>query len=119
MSGSGWAAAAIYFVTFAIAVGVTSVATPLIVRLATHLGVIDDTADERRIHDVPTPRIGGIAVFFGFACALFAVLGFALASPFALLPSALHESHAKQFELLSGAPSNVAGIWHWLDRIEP
>ncbi len=101
MSGSGWAAAAIYFVTFAIAVGVTSVATPLIVRLATHLGVIDDTADERRIHDVPTPRIGGIAVFFGFACALFAVLGFALASPFALLPSALHESHAKQFELLS------------------
>ncbi|HEY1653863.1 MAG TPA: MraY family glycosyltransferase [Candidatus Tumulicola sp.] len=101
MSGSGWAAAAIYFVTFAIAVLVTSVATPLIVRLATHLGVIDDTADERRVHGVPTPRIGGIAVFFGFACALFAVLGVALASPFALLPSALHQSHAKQFELLT------------------
>ena len=41
------------------------------------------------MHDVPKPRIGGIAVFFGFAFALFAVLGFALASPYALLPSAL------------------------------
>lgn len=29
------------------------------------------------------------------------------------------EATAEQFELLSGAPSNVAGIWHWLDRIQP
>ncbi len=27
------------------------------------------------------------------------------------------EATAEQFELLSGAPSNVAGIMHWLDRI--
>lgn len=26
---------------------------------------------------------------------------------------------AEQFELLSGAPSNVAGILHWLDRVSP
>ncbi|SDG70713.1 Glyoxylase, beta-lactamase superfamily II [Sinosporangium album] len=26
---------------------------------------------------------------------------------------------AEQFELLSGAPSNVAGILHWLDRVAP
>jgi UDP-GlcNAc:undecaprenyl-phosphate GlcNAc-1-phosphate transferase len=101
MSGSGWTATIIYFVTFAIAAIVASAATPLIVQLATHLGVIDRIEDERRVHDVPTPRIGGIAVFFGFACALFVVLGFALSSPFALLPSAQHESHAKQFELLT------------------
>jgi glyoxylase-like metal-dependent hydrolase (beta-lactamase superfamily II) len=29
------------------------------------------------------------------------------------------EATAEQFELLSGAPSNVAGILHWLDRIKP
>ncbi|MFF5246977.1 MBL fold metallo-hydrolase [Streptosporangium sp. NPDC000095] len=29
------------------------------------------------------------------------------------------EATAEQFELLSGAPSNVAGILHWLDRIQP
>ncbi|HEY5426054.1 MAG TPA: hypothetical protein VIJ77_05835, partial [Candidatus Tumulicola sp.] len=74
MNSSGWTAGVIYLVTFAIAVAVTSLATPLIVRMATHLGVIDPIEDDRRVHDVPTPRIGGIAVFFGFACALFAVL---------------------------------------------
>jgi glyoxylase-like metal-dependent hydrolase (beta-lactamase superfamily II) len=29
------------------------------------------------------------------------------------------EATAEQFELLSGAPSNVAGIMHWLDRTAP
>jgi len=101
LSSSGWSAAAIYFATFAIAAIVTTTATPLIVRLATHLGVIDRGEEERRVHDVPTPRIGGIGVFFGFACALFAVLGFALASPYALLSAAEHATHAKQVEVLT------------------
>ncbi|MFF3439443.1 MBL fold metallo-hydrolase [Streptosporangium sp. NPDC002721] len=29
------------------------------------------------------------------------------------------EATAEQFEMLSGAPSNVAGILHWLDRVQP
>jgi UDP-GlcNAc:undecaprenyl-phosphate/decaprenyl-phosphate GlcNAc-1-phosphate transferase len=94
-------ASIIYAATFAIAAVVTLASTPLVIRLATHLGVIDETGDERRVHDVPTPRIGGIAVFLGFAFALFAVLGFSLSSPFALVPSALHAPHAKQVEILS------------------
>jgi UDP-GlcNAc:undecaprenyl-phosphate/decaprenyl-phosphate GlcNAc-1-phosphate transferase len=101
MNGSSWTAAVIYAVTFAIAVAITAAATPLIVRLARHLGVLDTKDEERRVHEVPTPRIGGIAVFFGFACALFAVLGFALASPLALLPSAAHLTSARQIELLT------------------
>jgi len=60
---------------------VTTVATPLVIRLATHLGVIDAIDEERRVHTVPTPRIGGLAVFFGFSVALFVVLGIALSSP--------------------------------------
>ncbi|MGJ6965580.1 MBL fold metallo-hydrolase [Streptosporangium sp. G11] len=31
----------------------------------------------------------------------------------------MDEATAEQFELLSGAPSNVAGILHWLDRVQP
>src|SRR5262249_10257218 len=85
-----WSAWLIYGVTFAVAIVVTLLTAPLVIRLATHLGVIDHIDDERRVHEVPTPRVGGLAVFFGFAVALFAVLGFALSSPFALLPSALH-----------------------------
>ena len=80
----------IYFLTFAIAAVSAAIATPLVIRLATHLEIIDATNEERRIHEVPTPRIGGIAVFFGFAVALFAVLGFALSSPYALYPSIVH-----------------------------
>ena len=83
-------AALIYFLTFAIAATVAACATPLVIRLATHLQIIDATHEDRRVHDVPTPRIGGIAVFFGFAFALFAVLGFALSSPYALYPSIAH-----------------------------
>ncbi len=101
MNPLSWSAILIYAATFAIAGVVTAASTPLIVRLATHLGVIDPIDQARRVHDVPTPRIGGIAVFFGFAVALFAVLGFGLASPFALLPSALHAAHARQIVVLT------------------
>jgi UDP-GlcNAc:undecaprenyl-phosphate/decaprenyl-phosphate GlcNAc-1-phosphate transferase len=91
----------IYAATFLIALGVALIGTPLMIRLATHLGVIDQTGDERRVHTVPTPRIGGVAVFLGFAFALFAVLGFSLSSPFSLVPSAMHATHAQQIEILT------------------
>ena len=58
-----WTALAIYLGAFLIAALVTTVATPLVIRLATHLGVIDAIDEERRVHTVPTPRIGGLAVF--------------------------------------------------------
>jgi UDP-GlcNAc:undecaprenyl-phosphate/decaprenyl-phosphate GlcNAc-1-phosphate transferase len=77
----------IYGSAFAIAAVVCLLATPLIVRLANRLGIVDADGDERRMHDSPKPRVGGIAVFFGFSFALFAVLGFAMGSPSTLLPS--------------------------------
>ncbi|HTU82021.1 MAG TPA: MraY family glycosyltransferase [Candidatus Acidoferrales bacterium] len=101
MSPSAWNAGLIYAATFALGALVTIVATPLVIRLATHLGVLDRVDDDRRVHDVPTPRVGGIAVFIGFAVALFAVLGIALSSPFALLPSVMHAGHARQIEVLT------------------
>ena len=94
-------AALIYGITFAIAAIVAAFATPLVARLATHLGVIDAVGEERRIHESPTPRIGGIAVFFGFAFALFAVLGFALSSPHALFPSIVHLGVQRKVELIA------------------
>lgn len=80
----------LYLAAFALAAIVTALGTPLVIRLATHLEIIDATHEERRVHEVPTPRIGGLAVFFGFAFALFAVLGFALSSPYSLFPSVAH-----------------------------
>jgi len=40
-------------------------ATPLVRKLATHVGMVDEIG-ERRMHEQPKPRIGGIAVFLGF-----------------------------------------------------
>lgn len=93
--------ALIYFAAFAIAALVSAFGTPLVLRLATHLGVIDDANESRRVHEVPTPRIGGIAVFLGFALALFAVLGFALSSPYALFPSIAHLGVHQKIEAMS------------------
>jgi UDP-GlcNAc:undecaprenyl-phosphate GlcNAc-1-phosphate transferase len=127
-------AALIYFLTFAIAATVTALATPLVVRLATHLEIIDAANEERRVHEVPTPRIGGIAVFFGFAFALFAVLGFALSSPYALYPSIVHlgvhqkvNAIADQFDavhrlvglLFGGMLILAVGLWDDIMQMRP
>lgn len=66
-----------YLAAFIISCLTAFIATPLIRRLALHVGVLD-SIDERRMHQVPVPRIGGIAVYLGFAAALFATMGFAL-----------------------------------------
>jgi UDP-GlcNAc:undecaprenyl-phosphate GlcNAc-1-phosphate transferase len=66
-----------YFVAFVIAALVALGATPLVRRLALHVGMLD-VVDERRMHEQPKPRIGGIAVYLGCSSALFATVGFAL-----------------------------------------
>ncbi len=40
--------------------------TPLVKSLATHFGAIDVPKDDRRMHTVPIPRMGGLAIFIGF-----------------------------------------------------
>jgi UDP-GlcNAc:undecaprenyl-phosphate GlcNAc-1-phosphate transferase len=41
-------------------------ATPLVQRFARKIGAIDVPKDDRRMHKVPTPRVGGLAIFAGF-----------------------------------------------------
>lgn len=40
--------------------------TPMVKSLATHFGAIDVPRDNRRMHTVPIPRMGGLAIFIGF-----------------------------------------------------
>jgi UDP-GlcNAc:undecaprenyl-phosphate GlcNAc-1-phosphate transferase len=54
-------------------------ATPRVRRLAIKTGVMDQV-DERRMHDEPKPRLGGLAVYLAFAFALFVAIGLALKS---------------------------------------
>ena len=40
--------------------------TPLVKRLAYKIGAVDIPKDNRRMHDHPIPRMGGLAIFLGF-----------------------------------------------------
>lgn len=58
-----------------LAFGTALFTTPYVRKLALNVGMLDATG-ERRMHDQPKPRIGGIAVYLGFAFALFSALGY-------------------------------------------
>lgn len=52
--------------------------TPVARKFAIAKGAVDDpNRDDRRIHKEPLPRWGGLAIYFGFALAILAVLPFA------------------------------------------
>jgi UDP-GlcNAc:undecaprenyl-phosphate GlcNAc-1-phosphate transferase len=58
-----------YTVFFALAGAliVSFAVTPLVRMLARKVGAVDDpNRDDRRVHVVPIPRLGGLAIFFGF-----------------------------------------------------
>jgi len=63
----------IYFImalAFLVAFGFTFAAVPLAKYVAGKIGAIDVPRDARRMHKKATPRLGGIAVFFGFLVSL-------------------------------------------------
>ena len=45
---------------------VALVATPVVKSLAVKMGAVDVPKDNRRMHDHPIPRMGGLAIFLGF-----------------------------------------------------
>lgn len=62
----------------AVALILSMVLTPLVKKLAFKYGAVDDPKrDDRRVHKVPLPRWGGIAIFGGFFLAIVGVLPFA------------------------------------------
>ncbi len=56
--------------TFVISFIFTFATTPLVRRFAYRIGAVDIPKDKRRVHKRPTPRIGGLAIIFGFLVAV-------------------------------------------------
>lgn len=54
---------------FIVSFAFTFATTPLVKRFAFKIGAIDIPKDNRRMHKKPTPRIGGLAIIFGFTVA--------------------------------------------------
>jgi UDP-GlcNAc:undecaprenyl-phosphate/decaprenyl-phosphate GlcNAc-1-phosphate transferase len=58
----------------ALALGIVLLLTPGVGRLGRLLGVIDQPGERRRIHVLPVPRLGGIALFLGIVVPALAFL---------------------------------------------
>ena len=56
--------------TFVVAFAFTFATVPIVHRFAFKIGAIDVPKDARRMHKKPIPRVGGLAIIFGFAVAL-------------------------------------------------
>lgn len=110
----------LYIAAFAIALVAALFTTPLILRLAHRVGMYDVT-DDRRMHEEPKPRIGGVAVFFGFAFALFVVLGFALSNARGFLPP--HDQLAAAHNLIGLLFGSMlilcVGLWDDIMGLRP
>lgn len=59
-----------YFIAFIAALAISFLMTPFIKRLAIKIGAIDVPKDDRRVHDKPIPRLGGLAIYIGFMAAV-------------------------------------------------
>ena len=54
-----------------VALVVSFLASPVVKNFAYKVGAIDVPKDARRMHKVPTPRLGGLAIFLGFIVSAF------------------------------------------------
>jgi UDP-GlcNAc:undecaprenyl-phosphate GlcNAc-1-phosphate transferase len=99
---------------FAIALVSSLFITPMVRRLASHVGMLDE-AGERRMHEVPKPRIGGVAVYLSFALALFVAAGIAITKDG--LGNA--ELHALLGLLFGGTLIVCVGLWDDIIGLRP
>lgn len=58
---------------FVIAFAFSFASTPIVTQLAFKIGAVDIPKDNRRMHKKPIPRLGGLAIIFGFTVALLCV----------------------------------------------
>ncbi len=55
---------------FTLAFAISLAATPFVITLAHKIGAVDVPDSERRVHKKPVPRLGGLAIFYGFLISL-------------------------------------------------
>ena len=60
-----------YIVAFVVALIVAYLSTPYVKKAAIKVGALD-APDERKVHQTPIPRLGGIAIYLGVVVAVFA-----------------------------------------------
>lgn len=115
MSAAALAALPPILGALAIAAVASFLLTPLAIRLAPHLGAIDHPGAERRIHQRPIPRTGGLAVALAFVGVGVAGL---IANEFLHFAPALRAVRAPQLIGLFGGVAVGALIGYLDDRLQ-
>jgi len=92
-----------YALTLAIVAAVTYLLTPVARRLALRVGAMAPVRD-RDVHAIPTPRLGGVAMYAGIAA------GMLVASRLPHLKVTFVDYHAPQAVLLAGAVIVAVGV---------
>ncbi|MDP1675825.1 MAG: hypothetical protein Q8L88_03085, partial [Bacteroidota bacterium] len=59
-----------FIIAFSVTIAISLFITPLVIKLASLVGAIDKP-NERKVHHIPTPRLGGVAIFISFIGGLF------------------------------------------------
>lgn len=67
-----------YIYIFLIAAGISLVFTPAALKLAYKIGAIDIPTDNRRVHNKPIPRLGGIAIYLGTIVSIILILPYSI-----------------------------------------
>lgn len=65
-----------YIGLFLLATVISFIMTPLVRKLAIKINAIDVPKDNRRIHKVPIPRLGGLAIYISFVVCSIIMFGF-------------------------------------------
>ena len=107
--------AAVIAATLVIAFATSLFTTPYVRRLAQSVGMLDSTG-ERRMHDVPKPRIGGIALYLGFLLSLFSALGYLIAKHAFGNISYVHDTIGLLF---GGTLIMLVGVWDDIMGLSP
>ena len=68
----------IVILAFIIALILSYAASPLAIRLAFKINALDIPKDSRRMHKKPIPRIGGVAIIYGFLISVLCFAGFVI-----------------------------------------
>ncbi|MBC8030785.1 MAG: undecaprenyl/decaprenyl-phosphate alpha-N-acetylglucosaminyl 1-phosphate transferase [Pyrinomonadaceae bacterium] len=63
-----------YILLFVVSTCTSLVLTPVVSRISRHFGWLDDPRDQRRVHEIAVPRLGGTAIFAAILLALTALL---------------------------------------------
>lgn len=67
-----------YLVAFVVSLFISFFVTPCVKKLAIRIGAIDIPGDDRRIHNRPVPRLGGLAIYMAFTVVVLTLVPFSI-----------------------------------------